>query len=84
MELHGCGEAAEQLSALASHQQWADMADLVSDEMLNTFATVAEEDELAAALQERYAGLADRLTLYTPFVPGERDAFWHQLVKDFH
>jgi probable F420-dependent oxidoreductase len=84
MELHGWGEAAEQLSALASRQQWADMADLVSEEMLNTFATVAEEGELAAALQERYAGLADRLTLYTPFVPGERDAFWQRLVKDSH
>lgn len=84
MEMHGWQEEAEQLSALASRQQWAEMADVINDEMLGAFATIAEEGELAAALQERYAGLADRLTLYTPFVPGERDAFWSHLVKDFH
>ncbi len=84
MELHGWGDAAEQLSALASRQKWSEMADLVSDDMLTTFATVAEESALAAALQERYAGLADRLTLYTPFIPGERDAFWRDLVQAFH
>jgi hypothetical protein len=31
-------------------------------------------------LDERYRGLADRLTLYMPFVPGERDAFWKSLL----
>jgi hypothetical protein len=28
-------------------------------------------------------GLADRLALYLPFVPGERDDFWRRLVKTF-
>jgi hypothetical protein len=36
---------------------------------------------LAAALKARYDGLADRITLYLPFRPGERDAFWRRLIE---
>jgi len=28
-------------------------------------------------------GLANRLTLYTPFMPGEKDAFWKKVVEAF-
>ena len=58
------------------------MGDLISDEILATFAVVAAPHDLAAALKERYRGLADRLTLYTPFTPGERDGFWENLLAE--
>ncbi len=82
MALHGWEEVAERLSALAARGQWAEMPALISDEMLATFAVQAHPTELAAALRERYAGLADRLALYSPFVPGQRDAFWQALLQD--
>jgi hypothetical protein len=54
---------------------------LINDEMLAHFCTTAENPSaLAAALQVRYAGLADRITLYMPFVPGERDAWWAEVI----
>jgi hypothetical protein len=81
MALHGWEEIAEQLSSLASRGQWGEMPALISDEMLSTFAVVAEAVDLPAALLERYHGLVDRLSLYLPFIPGERDAFWKELVK---
>lgn len=77
-ELHGWGEVAERLSALAARGQWGEMPALVSDEMLDTFAVRAPAADLPAALAERYNGLADRLALYLPFVPGERDEFWRR------
>ncbi len=80
MALHGWEEVAERLSALASRGQWEEMPGLVSEEMLHTFAVVADPADLPAALRERYQGLADRLSLYSPFVPGQRDAFWRHLV----
>jgi probable F420-dependent oxidoreductase len=83
MALHGWEEAGEQLSALASRKEWAEMPDLISDEMLETFAVIAGEADLGAALRERYGGLADRITIYTPFVPGERDHFWRQIIGEF-
>jgi hypothetical protein len=57
------------------------MPALIDDGMLATFAVVVPAEELAAALAERYAGLADRLMLYLPFKPGERDDLWRALLK---
>lgn len=83
MRLHGWEEEAEKLSEMASRQQWAEMIDLITDEMLAEFATIADTADLAAALKERYAGIANRITVYVPFVPGERDDFWKQVVAGF-
>jgi alkanesulfonate monooxygenase SsuD/methylene tetrahydromethanopterin reductase-like flavin-dependent oxidoreductase (luciferase family) len=83
MELHGWTGVAEKLSAHAARGEWAVMPLLITDEMLNEFAVVAEEDKLAEELKKRYEGLADRLTLYTPFVPGEKDEWWRTLTKNF-
>ena len=43
--------------------------------------TAAEVEELPAALSERYAGIADRLSLYTPFSPVEGMDFWEKFVE---
>ncbi len=80
--LHGWEPVAEQLSAHASRGEWAEMFALVTDEMLETFAIVTDEASLPAALKQRYEGLADRLALYTPFVPGEKDEYWKKLVAN--
>lgn len=81
MALHGWQEVAERLSGLAARGEWGDMPALISDEMLSTFAVVAPTEDVRAALEERYTGLADRLTPYMPFIPGKRDAFWGALLK---
>jgi probable F420-dependent oxidoreductase len=83
MELHGWGAVAEQLTALASRAQWGEMFGLITDEMLHTFCLVTDRAGLPAGLQKRYAGLADRLGLYIPFVPGERDDFWKEMTAAF-
>jgi probable F420-dependent oxidoreductase len=80
MELHGWEDAARQLSSLAAHGAWTDMAELISDDMLREFAVIASPADLPAALLERYQGVVDRLGLYIPFVPGERDQFWKFLL----
>ncbi len=84
MALHGWQETAEHLSALAARGEWGEMPALITDEMLNTFAVVAAPADLPAALSEKYRNLADRLGLYIPFVPGERDAFWQSLLNQIH
>jgi probable F420-dependent oxidoreductase len=81
MALHGWQDVAENLSALAGRGAWGEMPALISDEMVNTFALVTSAGELSSALAERYQSLVDRLTLYIPFQPGERDAFWQGLLR---
>ena len=84
MDLHGWGATAEQLSAHAARGEWAEMPMLISDEMLAEFCLVTDESNLAAALRSRYDGIADRLALYTPFVPGEKDEWWGRLAKELN
>ena len=81
MELHGWEETARQLSALAARGEWADMAGLINDDMLRECAVIAPLVDLPAALHARYQGVVDRLGLYIPFVPGERDEFWKALLQ---
>jgi hypothetical protein len=50
--------------------------------MLETFAVVSSPEKLGAALAERYGGLADRLSLYLPYTPGEREGFWSRVIAD--
>jgi len=82
MDLHGWASTAEKLSAHASRGEWDAMPMLITDEMLSEFSTADEAGKLASALKERYEGIADRLTLYTAFVPGQRDGWWRQLARD--
>jgi hypothetical protein len=81
MDLHGWGETAQKLSAHASKGEWAEMPMLITDEMLGEFCLFTKQATLANDLKKRYEGIADRLTLYTPFVPGERDRWWKELAK---
>jgi probable F420-dependent oxidoreductase len=83
MRLHGWGEVADKLSAHAARGEWAEMPMLITDEMLSEFCLITEEDKLAEELKKRYEGIADRLTLYTPFLPGDRDEGWRGLAKAF-
>jgi len=81
MTLHGWEQVGEHLSGLAARGCWGEMPALISDEMLAAFAVRASSAELLAALRERYDGLAERITPYLPFIPGERDEFWRALVR---
>jgi hypothetical protein len=81
--LHGWEEIAEKLSSHAARKQWGEMGDLITDDILEAFAVVADPADIPAALIERYQGLANRLTLYTPFIPGEKDEFWKNLIATF-
>ncbi len=82
MELHGWEEQAARLSELAVRGAWGEMAGLVSDEMLGAFSVVGEAAGLGEALRERYGGRLDRLALYIPFLPGQRDSFWKGLISE--
>ena len=84
MDLHGWAGVAEKLSAHAAKGEWAEMPMLINDEMLNEFCLVTDEGKLADELKKRYDGIADRLVLYTPFVPGEKDDWWKGLAASFN
>lgn len=83
LALHGWGEVAERLSALAREQRWSEMPGLVTDEMLCAFCVLSDPPNVPDLLRARYAGLVDRFAPYLPLVPGERQALWTALSQAF-
>ena len=83
MDMYGWSSVAEQLSRHVAKGEWAEIPMLITDEMLSEFCLVAEENKLADELKKRYEGIADRVTLYPPFVAGEKDEWWKQMAGTF-
>jgi probable F420-dependent oxidoreductase len=67
LEHHGWGELQPELNALSKQGKWVEMGELIDDDILATFAVVAEPGDLAKGLLERYAGAVDRMSFYAPF-----------------
>lgn len=65
LELHGWGELQNELNALSKQGRWPDMAALVTDDILDTFAIVADVDEVAERIMERF-GVVQRVGFYLP------------------
>jgi probable F420-dependent oxidoreductase len=64
LELHGWGDLQTELNAMTKAGRWKEMGGLIDDEILQTFAVVAEPDQVAAEVLRRYRGLFTRLHLY--------------------
>ncbi len=81
LDLHGWGELETELNRLSKRGRWDEMADLIDDEMLNTFAVVGEIDDIAGLVKQRYEGLVDRFNFYAPYaIDTER---WARLLAGF-
>lgn len=67
LDHHGWGDLQGELNTLSRQKRWADMGALVDDDVLEAFAVVADPDDVAAGLLDRFGGTVDRLSLYTPY-----------------
>lgn len=63
-EAHGWGDATPQLHAAMARRDLDAMTAVITDEMLDVYAVTAPWDGVAAALIERYRGVADRVFPY--------------------
>ena len=73
LELFGWKERGQKLHELTRRGAWGEMAGIVDDPMLDTFAPTGRYGEIADVLTEWYAGLTDWITFPMPDDPG-RDA----------
>lgn len=64
LELHGW-DVAEQLRAMSRRGQWAEMAALISDDMVDEVAVIAPFDRLGEAIRHRYGDRVQRVGYYT-------------------
>lgn len=83
LEVHGWGETGRRLTELSKQGKWAEMAELITDEMLEVYAVVARRDDLVDRLKAKYTGYLDRLGFYFPF-QREDAGFWREVVRAFN
>ncbi|MFL6207199.1 MAG: LLM class F420-dependent oxidoreductase [Acidimicrobiales bacterium] len=67
LELHGWGGLQDDLNKMSKEGKWQEMGELITDEILHTFAVVAEPEKLASGLSERYGDIVQRLSFYAPY-----------------
>lgn len=67
LELHGWGDLQGELNRLSKQGDWVTMGDLVTDEILETFAVVAEPEDVPRQLLARYGDVVDRISFYAPY-----------------
>jgi probable F420-dependent oxidoreductase len=72
LDHHGWGDLHHEAHAMSKSGRWAQLADLVDDDVLHTFAVVGSIDEVGRRLRERFAGLAERVTLSIPYDADDR------------
>ncbi len=80
LELHGWGELQTELNAMSKRGEWVAMGERINDEMLETFAIVAEPAKVAGEMKRRFGGVVDRVLCTFPFATDEeRSAYLEEL-----
>jgi len=64
LDLHGWGDLQSELHTRSKRGEWAEMGDLIDNEVLNAFAVVAPATEVATRIIERWGTLVDRFSFY--------------------
>jgi probable F420-dependent oxidoreductase len=81
---HGWQDLVPHLHRKSVEGDWPGMADLITDEMVDTYAVTGTYETIGAKITERYRGLLDRTALYQPYQPGLDDPRIPRLVKEFN
>ncbi len=81
LELHGLGDLQPKLNTLARQGRWDEMAAAIDDGVLDRFAVVGSPGEIGQAVRKRFAGLADRATIYELDAMGRLDLEQRHLAE---
>src|SRR5947207_999304 len=67
LEHHGWGDLQTDLNAMSKQGKWQEMGDLITDDMVETFAVVGEPEEIPKLVLARYGDMLDRVNFYAPY-----------------
>ena len=81
LEAHGFQETGQQLHEMSLKGEWAEMGELVSDEMLDAFSVSGEYDEIADKFVERYGGLLDEVSFTLVSEKQPEEAHMRRMVR---
>jgi probable F420-dependent oxidoreductase len=66
LEHHGWGDLQPELTRMSKEGKWKEMAEVIDDDVVRTFAAVGDVPTVAQQLRERWA-VATRLSFYIPY-----------------
>jgi probable F420-dependent oxidoreductase len=76
LEHHGWGELQTELNTLSKRGEWVQMAELITDEIIDAFAAVGPPDGIPSIVLRRFGDVVDRFSFYAPY-RAEPKA-WHE------
>jgi probable F420-dependent oxidoreductase len=80
--LFGLEQLCTDLAAASKRQAWDTMAEMIDDELLETFVVVSLYDDLAANIRTRYEGLIDRIEVSIPLESEEDEQTLRRIVYE--
>ena len=80
LEVHGWGDLQLELNRMSKEGKWAEMAGLVSDELLEAVAVCAPMKDVAAKIRERCDGGIDRVSLVAHWT--KDPDVWDDVLRD--
>lgn len=83
LECHGFTDIGRELHKMSLGGRWAEMGELVSDEMLDAFAVVGEYDEIADKVIQRYGGLLDEVSFSVNSTPPPEEGQLRKIIRRF-
>ena len=67
LDIHGWGGLQDELNTLSKQGKWVEMGNLITDDILSTFAVVGEPEGIAPELHRRYGDVISRISFYAPY-----------------
>jgi probable F420-dependent oxidoreductase len=69
LDIHGWGALQPELNSLSKQGEWKQMGELITDDILETFAIVAPPEDVPRIANERVGDVVDRFSFYMPYSP---------------
>jgi probable F420-dependent oxidoreductase len=81
-EAHGWGDVCLQLHEMSTQGRWAEMGDLITEEMLEEFAIVSPYDGLIEKIKARWRGIVTRTGFSIPIRKPEDEERLRHMVRE--
>lgn len=77
LAVHGWGDVSDRLHELSVNDEWDQMPEIVTDEMVDAFSIEGRWEELRDRIEERYNHI-DRVAVYTPY---QGEDYWKRVAS---
>ncbi|MBI5287528.1 MAG: TIGR03617 family F420-dependent LLM class oxidoreductase [Chloroflexi bacterium] len=82
MDIHGWSSVFERLFEMSKRGEWAAMSELITDDMLEQFCTIATYDELVPKLLKHYGGVTTRAAMALPARTPEEEGTARRIITE--